>query len=104
MKNLLWKIRLLPALAYASPFDVPELFAAVVKQLPMPAAQRLVLYFERTYIGRTLPGGTFREPLFPVEFWNHHLEVRQGFPKTTNYLTMLLSVANIQTYGDSLLL
>ena len=57
------KIRLLPALAYASPFDVPELFADVVQQLPMPAAQGLVLYFERTYIGRTLPGGTFRDPL-----------------------------------------
>ena len=63
------KIRLLPALAYASPFDVPELFADVVQQLPMPAAQGLVLYFERTYIGRTLPGGTFLDPLFPIEFW-----------------------------------
>ena len=52
----------------------------------MPAAQGLVLYFERTYIGRTLPGGTFRDPLFPIEFWNHHLEVPQGFPKTTNYV------------------
>ena len=54
-----------------------------------------------------LPGGTFREPLFPVKFWNHHLEVPQGFPKKQpillkhgTVLTMLLSVAIIQTYGD----
>ena len=37
-EELALKIRLLPALAYASPFDVPELFADVV-QLLMPASQ-----------------------------------------------------------------
>ena len=94
------KIRLLPALAYASPFDVPELFADVVKQLPMPAAQGLVLYFERTYIRRTLPGGTFffTTLKYPKDFQKQQIMLKHG-----TVLTMLLSVAIIQTYGNSLL-
>ena len=44
-------IRLLPALAFASPFDVLEVFGDVVQELPMPQATGLVLYFEKTYIG-----------------------------------------------------
>ena len=44
------KTRLLPALAYVYPFDVPELFADVVQQLPMPAAQSLVLYIWSEHI------------------------------------------------------
>ena len=78
------RIRYLPALAFVSPFDVREYFEAVFEELPMPAAQGLVLYFERTYIGRILPGGTQQEPIFPIEMWNHHHEVPQGIPRTTN--------------------
>ena len=77
-------IRQLPALAFASPSDVPHLFAAVVQQLPMPQATELVLYFERTYIGRTLPGGTHQAPLFPNYLWNFHIDTPFGLPRTTN--------------------
>ena len=43
-----------------------------------------LLYFERTYIGRTLPGGFHQEPLFPIQMWNQHHEVTQGIPRTSN--------------------
>ena len=46
------RIRLLPALAFASPFDVSEIFPQVIAKLGIPQAQELALYFERAYIGR----------------------------------------------------
>ena len=83
-EELAMRIRQLPALAFASPSDVPHLFAAVVQQLPMPQATELVLYFERSYIGRTLPGGTHQAPLFPIYLWNFHMDTPFGPPRTTN--------------------
>ena len=50
----------------------------------MPMAEGLVLYFERTYVGRVLPGGTFQQLIFPIEMWHCHFEVLAGFPRTTN--------------------
>ena len=78
------RIRLLPALAFASPLDVLELFPQVIVQLAIPQAQDFALYFEHTYVGRRLPGGTFVEPLYPIKMWNHHHQVQQGIPRTTN--------------------
>ena len=83
-EDLALRIRYLPALAFVPPLDVHDYFDSVVEQLPMPAAQGLILYFERTYIGRRLPGGFYQEPIFPIEMWNHHHEVPQGIPRTTN--------------------
>ena len=83
-EELAMRIRQLPALAFAPLLDVPGLFAAVAAQLPMPEATELVLYFERTYIGRTLPGGTYQAPLFPIDLWNYHIETPFGLPRTTN--------------------
>ena len=54
------RIRLLPALAL-------ELFPQVIAQLAIPLAQDFALYFEHTYVGRRLPGGTFVEPLYPIK-------------------------------------
>ena len=85
-------MKLLPALSFAPPYDFPNQFADVVQQLPMPAAEGLVLYLERTYIGRFLPGGTFQQPLFPVPMWNCHHEALVGFPWTTNSVGGLASV------------
>ena len=73
------QIKLLPALAFAPPCDILNLFAGVVQDLPMPMAEGLVLYFGRTYVGRILPGGTFQQPLFPVEMWDSHFEVLTGY-------------------------
>ena len=83
-EELALRIRLLPALAFASPFDVLEVFGDVVQELPMPQATGLVLYFEKTYVGRKLPGGTYQDPLFPIEMWNYHYDTAFGLPRTTN--------------------
>ena len=83
-EDLALRLRMLPALAFASPFDVPELFPLVLEQLNIPEALQLSLYFERTYIGRTLPGGGQINPVFPITMWNHHHEVPIGIPRTTN--------------------
>ena len=78
------QVKLLPALAFAPPFDVQTLFSVVVQNLHMPVTEGLVLYFERTYIGRTLPGGAFQQLIFPITMWNYHLEALAGYSRTTN--------------------
>ena len=65
------------------------LFGDIVQQLHMPQATGLVLYFENTYIGRTLPGGTYEEALFPIEMWNYHFDTPFGLPRTTNIVEAL---------------
>ena len=57
------RIRFIPSLAFDSPFDVRQYFETVVEHLPMPASQELILYFERTYIARRLPGGNHQYDL-----------------------------------------
>ena len=64
-------------LAFASSFDVPELFSLVIEQLnDIPEATEHALYIEQTYVSRTLLG-------FPIEMWNHRDEVPIGIPRTT---------------------
>ena len=77
-------IRMIPPLAYAAPHEVPDMFAEVAAQLPMPQADGLIQYFEKTYVGRTLPGGAYQHPLFPIGMWNHHFNTTVGQPRTTN--------------------
>ena len=48
----------------------------------MPVSEELVLYFDRTYIARILPGGNQQDPIYPIKLWNHHHEVLQGIPRT----------------------
>ena len=47
-------------------------------------ATGLVLYFENTYIGRTLPVGSCQRALFPIEMWNYQFDTPFGLPRTTN--------------------
>ena len=82
-KDIALRLRMLPALAFASPFDVRELFPQVIEHINIPEATELALYFERTYVGRTLAGGHVN-PIYPIEMWNHHHEVPIGIPRTTN--------------------
>ena len=70
--DLAMRIRLLPALAFAAQNEVPELLTLVAQQLPMPEASDLILYFENTYVGRFLPGGSFQAPLFSIPMWNYY--------------------------------
>ena len=60
-EELAIRIRLLPALAFAAPYEIPQLFALVSEQLPITEARDLILYFENTYIGRVI----FRLICFP---------------------------------------
>ena len=83
-QELAIRIRQIPALAFADPHEVPDLFAEVAAQLPTPEANDLIQYFERTYIGRTLPGGAYQQALFPIDMWNHHFDTAFGLPRTTN--------------------
>ena len=53
-------------------------------QLPPPETDDLILYFEGTYVGRTLPNGSYQQPLFSKEIWNYHFDVAYGLPRTTN--------------------
>ena len=63
-------MKLIPALAFAH--LVLDLFSTVVQNLPMSMAEGLVIYFERTYIGRFLHGGTFQQPIFSIQMLNCH--------------------------------
>ena len=40
----------------------------------------MIVYFEKTYVGRILPGGTYQEPLFHIEMWNYHHDTSFGLP------------------------
>ena len=68
-QDLAIRLRMLPALAFASPFDVLELFPQVIEGLNIPEGTELALYYEQTYVGRTLPGGGQILPLFPIRMW-----------------------------------
>lgn len=73
-------IRLLPAFAFAPPSHVLAHFTEVAVQFPMPQASGLLLYFEDTYIGRLLPGGTYLESLFPITLWHTLVYLEQPTP------------------------
>ena len=78
------RIRQIAALAFAAPHEVSALFAQVAAQLPSPETDDLILYFERTYVGRMLPSGSYQQPLFSIQIWNYHFDVAYGLPRTTN--------------------
>ena len=83
-QELAIRIRQIPALAFAVPHEVPALFDEVAALFPTPQANGLIQYFERTYIGRTLPGGGYQKALFPTVLWNHHFDTAFGLLRTTN--------------------
>ena len=67
VEQLALRLRMLPAVAFAPPFEVQELFPQVIEQLGIPTSVELSLYFETTYIGRAVPGGKQLTPLFPIK-------------------------------------
>ena len=96
------RIRLLPALAFAAPDEVPQLFALVAEQLPITEARDPILYLENTYIGRVLPGGGIQAPLFPISMWNYYLETRLGLPRTNNAVEFS-NVISVKTASESVM-
>ncbi|KAI6652398.1 hypothetical protein LOD99_7412 [Oopsacas minuta] len=84
-EELAMRIRRIPALAFARPADVPDLFDQVAMDLPLtPEIGELVDYFERTYIGRTVASGYHVAATYPIHLWNNHIGTPLGLPRTTN--------------------
>ena len=77
------QIRMLPALAFATPTNVAELFTKVLMQLPTEAYE-VAAYFESTYVGRHISSSLVVPGMIPIEMWNNHMLVHQGIPRTTN--------------------
>ena len=77
------KVRMLPALAFATPTDVLDLFTEVFMELPTEAYD-LAIYFEKTYVGRHISSSIHVPSMFPTEMWNNHQLVNHGIPRTTN--------------------
>ena len=77
------KIRMLPALAFTTPTDIPDLFNELFMELP-PEAYELASYVESTYIGRHIASAIALPSMFPIEMWNNHYLVHYGIPRTTN--------------------
>ena len=68
-------IRKIPALAFAPPDSIPDLFAQVAQELP-PTSQiaEILDYFQSTYIGRTSLDGYYQTVTFPIDLWNYHYD------------------------------
>ncbi|KAI6647350.1 hypothetical protein LOD99_12346 [Oopsacas minuta] len=101
-------IRRIPALAFARPADVHDLFDQVAMDLPLTSEiGELVDYFERTYIGRTLASGYHVAATFPIDLWNYHLSTPFGLPvqptpwRHGTTASMPLSAAITPPYGSS---
>ena len=75
-EELAIRLRMLPAPAFASPFDVPNIFPQVIAQLNIPESADISLYFENTYISRTLTGGTQVAPLLQLRIGIDHIMSR----------------------------
>ena len=74
-----------PALAFAPPCDVLNLFAIVAQNLPMSMAEGCPLF--RAHLRWTCsPWWIFTTTFFLIEKWSSHFEVLAGYPITTNSL------------------
>lgn len=83
--------KLLSALAFLPPAEIPAAFEALDDQRDELAIDEsvaeLYIYFEDTYIGRPQRGGRGRRrPLFPPEMWSVRQRTEDGIPRTNNKL------------------
>lgn len=77
------RCKMIPALAFVPPQDVPDAFEDICDNSPIEL--RPVLdYFEDNYIGRPDRRGNRRNPLFPIELWNMYHRTQNGNARTTN--------------------
>ena len=85
-QSLAQQIRALPALAFLHVDHVIETFEALKDQFPTQG-QRVLSYFEDTYIGEKCRGTRSRKKaLFNVKIWNVHERTIQGHHRTNNVL------------------
>ena len=89
-------LRLIPALSFVPAEMVNAAFDLVIEEIENVSdkfdlddniTQKLdevASYFQRTYIKGETIGRNSREPLFPVNLWNHSEEAAAGLIRTTN--------------------
>lgn len=75
-------MRMLPALAFLPPAEVPDAFDGLLEVFPTEATD-LAMYFEDTYIGRRRRNGV-QAAMFSTSLWSVHDAVLQNLPRTNN--------------------
>ena len=74
---------MLAALAFVPLPDVIDASESVADEFPLDA-QKVINYFEDTYIGRLRPGGHRRALLFDLALWNMYDQTIGDLPRTNN--------------------
>ena len=77
------KIKMLPSLAFVPEIDVIDSFNILMQNFPENALS-VANYFENTYIGRKLPNGSRRTPIYPIRLWNMFTRVGNHQARTNN--------------------
>lgn len=78
-------IRLIPALAFLTPAEIPRAFYEVERLLPR-AATPIATWFERNYVAGTRQRASSERsrPLYPPTFWSVTDQMAVGLPRTQN--------------------
>ena len=76
---------MLPSLAFVPEIDVIDCFNILMQDFPENAIS-VANYFENNYIGRKLPNGSRRAPLYPIRLWNMFTRVGNNQARTNNYV------------------
>ena len=77
------QIKMLPSLAFVPEMEVVDCFNLLMQDFPENAFN-LAKYFEDNYIGKKLPNGTRRIPLFPIRLLNVFARVQDQQARTNN--------------------
>lgn len=79
------KMKMLAAIAFVPCEKVAEAFSSLCDSNEIPAeAQKVLDYFEDTWIGRLIRNNKRREPKFRHDMWNIYSRIKDGLPRTTN--------------------
>ncbi|CAK9289960.1 unnamed protein product [Gordionus sp. m RMFG-2023] len=82
------KIRQMVSLAFVPVEDVFDAFYGLLHiqfyQDNESVLDKLITYYEATWIGKTLRNGDRQEPRFPIPLWNQYAATLEGIPKTNN--------------------
>ena len=72
---------MLPSLAFVPEMDVIHSFNLLMQDFP-ESAMNIRKYFEDNYIGKRLPNGSRRIPMFPIRLWNMYSRVSNHQART----------------------
>ena len=79
------KIKMLPSLAFVPEMDVIDSFNLLMQDFP-ESVMNIGKYFEDNYIGKRLPKGSRRIPMFPISLWNMYSRVSNHQARTNNHV------------------